>query len=122
MKATATHDQRIAKMIFASVYPHYLTKVESKGRTKEELHQVIAWLTGFDDKALQKLIDEKATFEVFFQGATLNPNVHLITGVICGYRIEEIENPLTKQTRYLDKLVDELAKGRKMEKILRVSE
>ena len=122
MKATATHDQRIAKMVFASVYPHYLTKVESKGRTKEELHQVIEWLTGFDDKAIQKLIDEKATFETFFQRATLNPNAHLITGVICGYRIEEIENPLTKQTRYLDKLVDELAKGRKMEKILRVSE
>lgn len=107
-------------MTFASVYPHYITKVESKGRTKVELHQVIEWLTGFDDKKLQELIDQKVTFEVFFEKATLNPNAILITGVICGYRIEEIENPLTKQARYLDKLVDELAKGRKMEKILRV--
>lgn len=106
-------------MSFASVYPHYVTKVETKGRTKEELHQVIEWLTGFDDKKLQKLIDEKATFETFFKRAKLNPNANLITGVICGYRIEEIENPLTRQARYLDKLVDELAKGRKMEKILR---
>ncbi|MBR0571141.1 DUF2200 domain-containing protein [Microvirga sp. STS03] len=106
-------------MTFASVYPHYITKVERKGRTKEELHQVITWLTGFDDKKLQELIDEKATFEAFFSQATLNPNAHLVTGVICGYRVEEIENPLTKQVRYLDKLVDELAKGRKMEKILR---
>ena len=121
MKTTLEHDQRIAKMTFSSVYPHYVTKVESKGRTKEELHQVIKWLTGFDDKKLQELIEEKATFETFFQKATLNPNAHLITGVICGYRVEEIENPLTQQARYLDKLVDELAKGRKMEKILRVA-
>lgn len=106
-------------MSFASVYPHYITKVESKGRTIEELHQVIEWLTGFDDKEIQKLIDEKVTFETFFQRANLNPNAHLITGVICGYRIEEIENPLTKKTRYLDKLIDELAKGKKIEKILR---
>ncbi len=106
-------------MIFASVYPHYITKVVGKGRTKEELHQVIEWLTGFDDNKLQELIGQKVTFETFFQGATLNPNAHLITGVICGYRIEEIENHLTKQARYLDKLVDELAKGKKMEKILR---
>lgn len=119
MKTTPEHDEQIAKMIFASVYPHYVTKVESKGRTKEELHQVIEWLTGFDRKKLQTLIDEKVTFETFFKKAKLNPNAHLITGVICGYRIEEIENPLTKQARYLDKLVDELAKGRKMEKILR---
>jgi hypothetical protein len=119
MKTTPKHDERIAKMTFASVYPHYINKVESKGRTKEELHQVIEWLTGFDYKKLQQLIDEKVTFETFFKRATLNPNAHLITGIICGYRIEEIENPLTKQTRYLDKLVDELAKGRKMEKILR---
>ncbi len=111
----------MAKMTFASVYPHYVTKVEKKGRTKEELHQVIAWLTGFDEKKLQELIDEKVTFETFFQQATLNPNADLITGVICGYRIEEIEEPLTRQVRYLDKLVDELAKGRKMEKILRDS-
>ena len=122
MKVTPEHNERIAKMTFGSVYPHYITKVESKGRTKDELHQVIEWLTGFDDKKLQELIDEKATFESFFKKAKLNPNAHLITGVICGYRIEEIENPLTKQARYLDKLVDELAKGKKMEKILRVAE
>ena len=121
MKTTPEHDERIAKMTFASVYPHYITKVVSKGRTKEELHQVIKWLTGFDDKKLKELIDAKVTFETFFRKATLNPNAHLITGVICGYRIEEIENPLTKQARYLDKLVDELAKGRKMEKILRTA-
>jgi hypothetical protein len=119
MKTTLKHDERIAKMTFASVYPHYINKVERKGRTKEELHQVIEWLTGFDYKKLQQLIDEKVTFETFFKKAKLNPNAHLITGIICGYRIEEIENPLTKKTRYLDKLVDELAKGRKMEKILR---
>jgi hypothetical protein len=119
MNVTPEHNQKIAKLTFASVYPHYVNKVESKGRTKEELHQVIEWLTGFDDKKLQELIDEKATFETFFKKATLNPNAGLITGVICGYRIEEIENTLTKQVRYLDKLVDELAKGRKMEKILR---
>ena len=121
MKATPEHNERIAKMTFASVYPHYITKVERKGRTKEELHQVIKWLTGFDDKKLQELIDQKVTFETFFKKAKLNPNAHLITGVICGYRIEEIENPLTKQARYLDKLVDELANGKKMEKILRVA-
>lgn len=119
MKTTPEHNARVAKMTFASVYPHYVTKVERRGRTKEELHQVIEWLTGFDDKKLQELINEKATFEKFFADAKLNPNAHLITGVICGYRIEEIENPLTKQARYLDKLVDELARGRKMEKILR---
>lgn len=119
MKPTPQHNERIAKMTFSSVYPHYITKVESKGRTVEELHQVIEWLTGFNAKKLQELVDEKVTFETFFENAKLNPNAHLITGVICGYRIEEIENPLTKQARYLDKLVDELAKGRKMEKILR---
>lgn len=121
MKTTPEHDDRIAKMTFASVYPHYIAKVEKKGRTKEELHQVIEWLTGFDSKKLQELIDEKATFETFFNKAKINPNAHLITGVICGYRVEEIENPLTKQVRYLDKLVDELAKGKKMEKILRIA-
>jgi len=119
MKTTPEHDKRIAKMIFASVYPHYISKVESKGRTRGELHQIINWLTGFDEKKLKELIDEKVTFETFFERAKLNPNAQLITGVICGYRIEEIENPLTKQARYLDKLVDELAKGKKMEKILR---
>ena len=121
MKVTPEHNARIAKMTFASVYPHYVTKVEKKGRTKEELHQVIEWLTSFDDKKLQELIGEKVTFETFFQKAELNPNAHLIKGVICGYRIEEIDNPLTRQVRYLDKLVDELAKGRKMEKILRTA-
>ena len=119
MNPTQEHNERIAKMTFASVYPHYVTKVEKKNRTKEELHQVITWLTGFDEVTIQKLIDEKVTFETFFQKATLNSNAHLITGMICGYRIEEIENELTKQVRYLDKLVDELAKGKKMEKILR---
>ena len=121
MDNSNTHNQRIAKMTFASVYPMYLAKVEKKGRTKEELHQVMQWLTGFDNKKLQELIKEKVTFETFFQHASLNPNANLITGLICGYRIEEIENPLTQQVRYLDKLVDELAKGRKMEKILRGS-
>lgn len=119
MSTSPEHDERIAKMSFASVYPHYVTKVEKKGRTEAELKQVIQWLTGFDAAKLQKLIDEKVTFKTFFDQATLHPNAELITGMICGYRIEEIENPLTKQARYLDKLVDELAKGRKMEKILR---
>lgn len=121
MKSTTNHDERIAKMTFASVYPHYLAKVEKKDRTKEELHQVIEWLTSYSPQKLEELIEEKATFEKFFQNAKLNPNVHLITGLICGYRVEEIENPITQQVRYLDKLVDELAKGRKMEKILRVA-
>ncbi|NQX32268.1 DUF2200 domain-containing protein [Pedobacter boryungensis] len=119
MNATPEHDQKIAKLTFASVYPHYVTKVEKKGRTIAELQQVIEWLTGFDAKKQQELIDEKVTFEKFFQQAKLNPNAQLITGVICGYRIEEIKNPLTQQIRYLDKIIDELAKGRKMEKILR---
>ena len=121
MNNSNTHNQRIAKMSFALVYPLYLAKVEKKGRTKKELHQVINWLTGFDDNKLQELIKENVTFEIFFQQASLNPNAQLITGVICGYRVEEIEDPLTQQVRYLDKLVDELAKGRKMEKILRDS-
>lgn len=119
MKVTPEHNERIAKMTFATVYPHYIKKVISKGRTIEELHQVITWLTGFEPTKLQELIDEKVTFEAFFKQAKLNTNAKLITGVICGYRIEEIDNPLTQQVRYLDKLVDELAKGRKMEKILR---
>ena len=121
MNNSDSHNQRIAKMNFSSVYPMYLAKVEKKGRTKEELHQVMEWLTGFNHKKLQELINENVTFETFFQQATLNPNAYLITGVICGYRVEEIENPLTQQVRYLDKLVDELAKGRKLEKILRNS-
>lgn len=121
MKNSDKHNQRIAKLTFASVYPMYVEKVEKKGRTKAELHQVIEWLTSFDHKRLQELIKENVTFETFFQQASLNPNAHLITGVICGVRLEEIENPLTQQVRYLDKLVDELAKGRKMEKIMRGS-
>jgi len=119
MNDTTHHDDRIAKMAFATVYPLYVVKVEKKGRTEEELQQVIKWLTGYDKKKLQKLIEEKVSFEKFFKQASLNPNAHLITGLICGYRIEEIKNPLTQQVRWLDKLVDELAKGRKMEKILR---
>lgn len=119
MKTTPGHDEKIAKLTFASVYPHYITKVERKGRTKAELHEVIKWLTGFDEKKLAALIAEKVTFETFFKRAKLHPNAKLITGTICGYRVEELENPLTQQVRYLDKLVDELAKGRAMEKILR---
>lgn len=119
MNDTQKHDDKIAKLTFASVYPHYITKVEKKGRTKEELHHVIHWLTGFDDGKLKELIDQKVTFETFFDKATLHPNAHLITGMICGYRIEEISNPLTQKIRYMDKLVDELAKNRKMDKILR---
>lgn len=119
MKISPEHNERMAKMIFASVYPHYVTKVERKGRTKEELHKVISWLTGFDDIQIQALIDEKVTFEAFFAKAKLHTNAEMITGTICGYKIQEIDNALTKQVRYLDKLVDELAKGRKMEKILR---
>ena len=122
MNTSTAHNQRFAKMTFASVYPLYLAKVERKGRTKEELDQVIEWLTGFGKKKLQDLIKEKATFEIFFQKASLNPNAHLITGMICGYRVEEIQDRLTQKVRYLDKLVDELAKGRKMEKILRGSQ
>lgn len=119
MNTTAKHDERIAKIIFASVYPLYISKVEKKGRTVDELNQVITWLTGYDVYAIKKLLDEKVNFESFFAQANLNPNAHLITGVICGYRVEEIENTLTQKVRYLDKLVDELAKGRKIEKILR---
>ena len=119
MTTTPAHDKKIAEMKFSSVYPHYVTKVEKKGRTKEELLLVIEWLTGFDEEKLNELIEQKVTFKTFFEKADINPNAELIKGVICGYRIEEIETPLTKQVRYLDKLVDELAKGKKMEKILR---
>ena len=119
MKITPEHNERMAKITFASVYPHYVTKVEKKGRTKEELHHVIEWLTGFDENKIRALVEEKVTFQTFFAQAKLHPNASLIKGVICGYRIEEIDNALTRQVRYLDKLVDELAKGRKMEKILR---
>lgn len=116
---TPEHDARVAKLIFASFYPHYVTKVEKKGRTKEELHEVLEWLTGFNEEKLQQLIADRVTVEEFFAQATINPNAHLIKGVICGYRIENIETQLTREARYMDKLVDELAKGRKMEKILR---
>jgi hypothetical protein len=119
MKTTPEHDKKIAQLTFASVYPHYVTKVEKKGRTKAELHQVIEWLTGFNEKNLNELIDEKVNFETFFKKAKLNANANLITGLICGYRVEELENPLTQKVRYLDKLVDELAKGKTMNKILR---
>ena len=111
--------ERIAGMTFASVYPLYVAKVENKGRTKKELHEVIKWLTGYDEKRLKALIKDEVTFEVLFRKAKLHPNAHLIKGVICGYRVEELEDPLIRQARYLDKLVDELAKGRKIEKILR---
>lgn len=119
MKTTPEHNERVAKLTFASVYPHYITKVEKKGRTRDELHQVIEWLTGFDSEQLKDHIERKTTFGEFFKEANLHPNAHLIKGVICGYRIEEIDNELTQKVRFLDKLVDELAKGKKMEKILR---
>lgn len=111
--------ERIARMTFASIYPLYLAKVEKKGRTREELNEVINWLTGYDVDRLRSLIDDEVTFDVFFEACTLNPHVELIKGVICGYRVEEIEDPLIRQCRYLDKLVDELASGKKMESILR---
>ncbi len=114
------NNERVFRMAFASVYPHYVTKVEKKGRTKEELHQVITWLTGYDEQALQQIIADKTDFRTFFAEAPrMNPNAAKITGVICGYRVEDIEDPFMQQIRYLDKLVDELAKGRAMEKVLR---
>jgi hypothetical protein len=116
---TPEHNAKIAKLTFAEVYPHYVAKVERKGRTEEEVQQVVEWLTGFDRQKQLQLIDEKVTFETFFERANLHPNAHLITGLICGYRIEALDNPLTQKVRYLDKLVDELAKGKSMEKILR---
>lgn len=119
MSTTKEHDDRIANMSFASVYPHYVTKVEKKGRTIAELHEIIEWLTGFSSQQLEQLIAEKVTFKEFFDRASLHPNASLITGVICGYRIEEITTPLTRQARYLDKVIDELARGRKMDKIKR---
>lgn len=121
MSTTATHDEKMAKLTFASVYPLYVSKVEKKNRTEQELQQVIEWLTGFDVIKQQELIDQKVTFKSFFEQANLHPNAELITGMICGYRIEEIQTKLTREVRYLDKLVDELAKGKKMEKILRDS-
>jgi len=121
MKVTAEKNEKIGKMIFASIYPHYLNRLEKNGRTKEELNQVIEWLTGYDENKLQQLMDEKVTFETFFQRAKFHPNAHMIKGVVCGYRIEEIEEEfeLYKKCRQMEKLIDELARGRKMEKILR---
>lgn len=121
MKVTAEKNEKVASMIFASIYPLYVNKLEKKGKTKEELNEVIRWFTGFDQDALQALLDEKATFRTFFQKAKINPNAHLIKGVVCGYRIEEIEDEFEvyKQCRRMEKLIDELARGRKMEKILR---
>jgi hypothetical protein len=119
MNTTPEHDAKMEKLIFATVYPYYVKKVESKGRTKEELHQVIEWLTGFNEQKVQELIKEKVTYKTLFERAKLHPNASLITGLICGYRVEEIETTLTRNVRYLDKLIDELAKGKKMEKILR---
>lgn len=116
----AANYERILKMSVAGVYPHYIAKAEKKGRTKEEVDTIIQWLTGYDQKALQQLLDNRTDFETFFAEAPqLNPNVSLIKGVICGYRVEEIEDPLMQKIRYLDKLIDELAKGKAMEKILR---
>lgn len=121
MKVTFEKNEKVANMIFASIYPLYLDRIEKSGRSKEELNQLIGWFTGFDQDALQALLDEKATFRTFFQKAKINPNAHLIKGVVCGYRIEEISDEFEsyKQCRRMEKLIDELARGRKMEKILR---
>lgn len=119
MSTTDKQYEIFAKMNFAVVYPLYLAKAQKKGRTKEEVDQIICWLTGFNEIELEKIKTENVNFEQFFQLSNLNPNAHLITGIICGYRVEEIENPLIQKVRYLDKLIDELAKGKKMEKILR---
>ncbi len=123
MKVTAAKEEKVAQMIFASIYPHYWNRLEKNGRTKEEFHQVIEWFTGYNEATLQSLIDEKVTFKEFFNRATIHPNADLIKGVVCGYRIEEIEDEflLYKQCRQMEKLIDELAKGRKMEKILRTA-
>jgi len=119
-KATMKNNERVYKMSFANVYPHYIAKAEKKGRTKEEVHEIIFWLTGYDEKRLEQIINNKTDLQTFFAEAPqMNPNVSLITGVICGYRIEEIEDELMRNIRYLDKLIDELAKGKAMEKILR---
>jgi hypothetical protein len=118
MNTSKEHNERFAKMTFATVYPLYVNKIEKKGRSIQELHQVIEWLTGYNESTMHQLIEQQVTFEAFFGQCILHPNAHLINGLICGYRIEEIENTLTKQVRYLDKLVDELAKGKAMEKIL----
>jgi hypothetical protein len=119
MATTPEHDARVAALTFAGIYPHYVTKVQKKGRSLEELHEVLHWLTGFNEAQLNEMIDRKATLKEFFEEATLHPNAPLITGSICGYKTQEIATKLTRECRYMDKLVDELAKGKKMEKILR---
>ena len=121
MKVTPKKNEQVGNLIFGSIYPHYLNRIEKNGRTKEELDQVIKWFTGFDPDTLQTLIDEKVTFKTFFENANIHPNAHLIKGVVCGYRIEEIEDEFVvyKQSRQMEKLIDELARGRKMDKILR---
>jgi len=121
MKVTPEKNEKVAQMIFASIYPLYLNRLKKNGRTKEEFHQVLEWFTGFDEEALQVLINKKVTFKTFFQKARIHPNAHLIKGVVCGYRIEDIadEFEVYKRCRQLEKLIDELAKGRKLEKILR---
>jgi len=119
MKNSVSQDERFAKMIFGSVYPLYFAKVQKKGRTKAELDAVISWLTGFDEAMIQKMVDERVSFETLFQNATLHPNASKITGSICGYKVQEIQNPLTQKVRFMDKLVDELAKGKDLEKIFR---
>ncbi|WP_159948722.1 DUF2200 domain-containing protein [Polaribacter septentrionalilitoris] len=121
MKVTTKKNEQVANMIFASVYPHYWNRLEKNGRTKEEFHKVIEWFTGYNEQKLQELIDDKVTFRMFFENAKIHQNAHMIKGVVCGYRIEEIEDEFEtyKQCRQMEKLIDELAKGRKMEKILR---
>ena len=121
MKVTLEKEDKVANMIFASIYQLYLNRLEKNGKTKEELNQILEWFTGFDKDEIQMLIEEKVTFRTFFERAKINSNAHLIKGVVCGYRIEDIEEnfDLYKQCRRMEKLIDELAKGRKMEKILR---
>lgn len=123
MKVTTKKNEQVANMVFATIYPLYLNRLVKNGRTKDELDQVIKWFTGFDQETLQKLIDEKATYKTLFEKATIHKNAHMIKGVVCGYRIEEIEDEfmLYKQCRQMEKLIDELARGRKMEKILRTT-
>lgn len=118
--STAHHDEKIAKLTFASVYPHYVNKVVNKGRSEVELRAIISWLTGYPNEKIDEAIKENYTFSEFFENANVTPNAEKITGLICGYRVEEIQNPLTQKVRYLDKIVDELAKGKSVEKICRI--
>ncbi|WP_299046553.1 DUF2200 domain-containing protein [uncultured Polaribacter sp.] len=121
MKVTAKKNEQVANMVFASIYPHYWKRLEKNGRSKKEFHQVLEWFTGYNEKEIQQLIEDKITFKTFFENAKINPNEHLIKGVVCGYRIEkiDIEFEIYKRCRQMEKLIDELAKGRKIEKILR---